>query len=189
MRAKPHWASTNESGPHCFLILLKWNIPPVCRKRILNIENIAITELWIRLLFPDLTLVQSELVELSVLGYSRTQHTDFHDEGVVSVYGHCHLSQLDIYLGIWSNVVVHSDLCIFLTYQSWSVDISVLFIYKSWSDITSTLMSSSKTIRRSQSWKMLELSSQAVLKRIFELFEYSNTFFQILLFVFVFGPF
>ena len=28
-----------------------------------------------------------------------------------------------------------------------------------------------------------------VLKRIFELFEYSNTFFRIILFVFVFGPF
>ena len=56
-----------------------------------NIENIVITELKIRFLPPDLTLVQSELVVLGVLGYSRTQQAEFNDEGILSVSGHCHL--------------------------------------------------------------------------------------------------
>ena len=50
-----------------------------------------ITELKIGFLPPDLTLVQSELVVLGVLGYSRTQHGEFYDVGVLSVSGYCHL--------------------------------------------------------------------------------------------------
>ena len=53
-----------------------------------------ITELVIRFLPQDLTLVQSEMVELGVLGYSRTQHAEWYDEGVLSVSGHCHLGQI-----------------------------------------------------------------------------------------------
>ena len=49
-----------------------------------------ITELKIRFL----TLVQSEMVELGVLGYSRTQHAEWYDEGVLSVSRHCHLGQM-----------------------------------------------------------------------------------------------
>ena len=52
-----------------------------------------ITELEIRFLPPDLTLVQSEMVELGVLGYSRTQHAEWYDLGVLSVSGHCHLNE------------------------------------------------------------------------------------------------
>ena len=59
-----------------------------------NIENIVITELKIRFLPPDLTLVQSEMVVLGVLGYSRTQHAGFDDEGILSVSGHRHLGEL-----------------------------------------------------------------------------------------------
>ena len=55
-----------------------------------------ITEIKIRFLPEDLTLVESEMVELCVLGYSRTQHTDFHGGEVLSVSGHCHLGELDI---------------------------------------------------------------------------------------------
>ena len=54
-----------------------------------------ITELKIRFLPPDLTLVQSEMVVLGVLGYSRTQHAGFDDEGILSVSGHRHLGELD----------------------------------------------------------------------------------------------
>ena len=54
-------------------------------------KSILITELKIGFLPQDLTLVQSELVVLGVLGYSRTQHTELDDEGVLSVSGHCHL--------------------------------------------------------------------------------------------------
>ena len=50
-----------------------------------------ITELKIGFLPPDLTLVQSEMVVLGVLGYSRTQHFEWYDEGVLSVTGHSHL--------------------------------------------------------------------------------------------------
>ena len=52
-----------------------------------------ITEFKIRFLPPDLTLVQSELVVLGVLGYSRTQQAEFNDEGVLSVSGHSHLEK------------------------------------------------------------------------------------------------
>ena len=50
-----------------------------------------ITELKIRFLLPDLTLVQSEMVVLGVLGYSRTQHPEWYDEGVLSVSGKSYL--------------------------------------------------------------------------------------------------
>ena len=53
-----------------------------------------ITELKIRFLPPDLTLVQSEMVVLGVLGYSRTQHPAFYNEGVLSVSRQCHLGEL-----------------------------------------------------------------------------------------------
>ena len=53
-----------------------------------------ITELQIRFRLPDLTLVQSEMVVLGVLGYSRTQHAAFDDEGILSVSRHCHLGEL-----------------------------------------------------------------------------------------------
>ena len=52
-----------------------------------------ITELKIGFLPPDLTLVQSEMVVLGVLGYSRTQQAEFNDEGVLSVSGHCQLGK------------------------------------------------------------------------------------------------
>ena len=61
---------------------------------IYNSDQIVITEPRKRFLLPDLTLVQSEMVVLSVLGYSRTQHAAFHDDGVLSVSGHCHLGEL-----------------------------------------------------------------------------------------------
>ena len=56
-----------------------------------NIENILITELKIGFITTDLTLVQSELVVFGVLGYSRTQQAEWYDNGVVSIFGHCHL--------------------------------------------------------------------------------------------------
>ena len=65
------------------------------RSIIRNIENIVITELEIRFLPPDLTLVQSEMVELGDLGYSRTQHAEWYDEGVLSVSGHSHLGHIN----------------------------------------------------------------------------------------------
>ena len=74
-----------------FTILLNWLIrSPIIK----NIESIVITEIKIRFPLPDLTLVQSEVVVLSVLGYSRTQHPAFYDEGILSVSGHCHLGEL-----------------------------------------------------------------------------------------------
>ena len=80
-----------------FTILLHYIVPMISIKEnrgIRNIENIVITELKIRFLPPDLTLVQSEMVVLGVLGYSRTQHAGFDDEGVLSVSGHRHLGEL-----------------------------------------------------------------------------------------------
>ena len=62
--------------------------------RIQNIKAIVIAELKVGFLLPDLTLVQSEMVVLGVLGYSRTQHAEWYDEGVLSVSGHCHLGEL-----------------------------------------------------------------------------------------------
>ena len=59
-----------------------------------NIENILITELKIGFLTPDLTLVQSEMVVLGVLGYSRTQQAEWSDEGALSVSGQCYLGEL-----------------------------------------------------------------------------------------------
>ena len=56
-----------------------------------NVKNIIVTELRIGFSPPDLTLVQSELVVLGVLGYSRTQHTEWYDVRVLSVSRHCHL--------------------------------------------------------------------------------------------------
>ena len=56
-----------------------------------NIENIVIAELKIRFVLPDLTLVQSEMVVLGVLGYSRTKHAKSYDKRVLSVSGHSHL--------------------------------------------------------------------------------------------------
>ena len=50
-----------------------------------------ITKLKIGFLPPDLTLVQSEVVVLGVERYSRTEHTEFCDEEVLSESGHCHL--------------------------------------------------------------------------------------------------
>ena len=77
-----------------FTILLYY-ISPINSKWVIhNIENIVITELKIRFLPPDLTLVQSEMVVLGVLGYSRTQHAGFDDEGILSVSGHRHLGEL-----------------------------------------------------------------------------------------------
>ena len=118
-----------------------------------NVENIVITELRIRFLPPDLTLVQSEMVVLGVLGYSRTQHAEWYDEGVLSVSGHCHLGQM-ISKTFYTNIVGHrediipptSPKCheiiplnnltyttrpcnLYFTDQSWRVDISVLIIY------------------------------------------------------------
>ena len=78
-----------------FTILLHYIFLPMIIWVIHNIENIVITELKIRFLPPDLTLVQSEMVVLGVLGYSRTQHPAFYDEGILSVSGHCHLGELD----------------------------------------------------------------------------------------------
>ena len=83
-----------------FTILLNWvqvNLVvkiEICSPIIPNIKNIVTTELKIRFLPPDLTLVQSEMVVLGVLGYSRTQHAGFDDEGVLSVSGHRHLGEL-----------------------------------------------------------------------------------------------
>ena len=54
-------------------------------------ENIVIAQVKIRFCPPDLTLVQSELVVLGVLGNSRTQQAEFYYEGILSVSGHCHL--------------------------------------------------------------------------------------------------
>ena len=65
-----------------------------------NIENIVITDLHIGFLPPDLTLVQSEMVVLGVLGYSRTQHSARYDEGVLSQSRKCHLRELNYTLGI-----------------------------------------------------------------------------------------
>ena len=73
-----------------------------------NIENIVITELEIRFLPPDLTLVQSEMVVLGVLGYSRTQHAEWYDEGVLSVSGHCHLGQM-ISKTVYTSIVGHRE--------------------------------------------------------------------------------
>ena len=56
-----------------------------------NRENILITEFNIGFLLPDLTFVQIEMMLLGVLGYSRTQHAEWYDSGVLYVYGHCHL--------------------------------------------------------------------------------------------------
>ena len=67
-----------------------------------------ITELKIRFLPPDLTLVQSEMVELGVLGYSRTQHAEWYDEGVLSVSGHCHLGQM-ISKTVYTSIVGHRE--------------------------------------------------------------------------------
>ena len=78
-----------------FTILLHCISTPQSIWVIHNIENIVITELKIRFLPPDLTLVQSEMVVLGVLGYSRTQHAGFDDEGILSVSGHRHLGELD----------------------------------------------------------------------------------------------
>ena len=50
-----------------------------------------ITEVKIRFLPPDLTLIKREMVVLGVLGYSRTQQAEWYDKGVVSIFGHCHL--------------------------------------------------------------------------------------------------
>ena len=111
-----------------------------------------ITELEIRFLPPDLTLVQSEMVELGVLGYSRTQHAEWYDEGVLSVSGHCHLGQM-ISKTVYTSIVGHREVIIpptspkchkkifllrtrltirpfylYFTDQSWRVDISVLII-------------------------------------------------------------
>ena len=57
-----------------------------------NVENIVSTELRIRFIPPDLTLVQSELVVLRVLGYSGTQHVERYEEGVLSVSGYFYLA-------------------------------------------------------------------------------------------------
>ena len=59
-----------------------------------------VTELKIRFLPPDLTLVQSEMVVLGVLGYSRAQHSARYDEGVLSQSRKCHLRELNYTLGI-----------------------------------------------------------------------------------------
>ena len=62
-----------------------------CSWIIYNIEDIAITKLEIRLASQDLTLVESELVVMKVLRYSRTQQTEWRNEGVFPVSGHRHL--------------------------------------------------------------------------------------------------
>ena len=54
-------------------------------------DKILVAELKKGFLLRDLTIVQSEMVVLSVLGYSGTQKSRFYDEGVLSVSGHCHL--------------------------------------------------------------------------------------------------
>ena len=81
-----------------FSILFNWPSVGVmiCSPMIRNIENIVITELRIRFLPPDLTPVQSEMVELGVLGYSRTQHAEWYDDGVLSESGYCHLGQMKL---------------------------------------------------------------------------------------------
>ena len=58
-----------------------------------SIENIVITELRVAFSAQDLTLVQSEMVVLGVLGYSRTQHAEWHDQAVLSVSGYGHLKK------------------------------------------------------------------------------------------------
>ena len=57
-----------------------------------NRENIVITKFNIGFLLPNLTFVQIEMMLLGVLGYSRTQHAEWYDEGVLYVSGHCHLN-------------------------------------------------------------------------------------------------
>ena len=94
-------------------ILLNWVYVTllICSPIIHNIENIVITELRIRFLPPDLTPVQSEMVELGVLGYSRTQHAEWYDEGVLSVSGHCHLGQM-ISKTVFTSIVGHKEVII-----------------------------------------------------------------------------
>ena len=58
---------------------------------IYNIENILFTELKIRFLLPDLTPVQSKMVVLRILGYSRTQQAERLDLRIFSESRHCHL--------------------------------------------------------------------------------------------------
>ena len=80
-------------------------------------ENIVITELMIWFLPPDLTLIESELMVLGVLGYSRTQHGEWYQEGVLSVSGHRHLE--DIY---WREQLCWIAYChSFQTHYSWCV--------------------------------------------------------------------
>ena len=78
------------------------------------------TEIKIGFLPPDLTLVQSELVVLGVLGYSRTQQAEFNDEGILSVSGHCHLGI--VCLGKYK--ILYSA----ITDQGWRVDMPGLII-------------------------------------------------------------
>ena len=73
-----------------------------------NRENIVITEFNIGFLLPDLTFVQIEMMLLGVLGYSRTQHAEWYDEGVLSVSGHCHLGQI-ISKTVYTSIVGHRE--------------------------------------------------------------------------------
>ena len=53
-----------------------------------------VTERRIGFLPPDLTLVQSEMMKLGVLGYSRTQHVEWYADGILFVSGNCHLGEI-----------------------------------------------------------------------------------------------
>ena len=70
--------------------------PPPSRPTIRrhSIENIVITDLRVAFSAQDLALVQSEMVSLGVLRYSRTQHAEWYDEGVLSVSGYSYLGEL-----------------------------------------------------------------------------------------------
>ena len=75
---------------------------------IYNTENIVITEVKKGFLPPDLTLVQSKMVVLGVLGYSRTQHAEWYDEGVLSVSWYYHLGQM-ISKTVFTTIVGHRE--------------------------------------------------------------------------------
>ena len=67
-----------------------------------------ITELKIGFLLQDLSIEESKLVLLGVLGYSRTQHAEWYDEGILPVSGHCHLEQI-ISKTVFTSIVGHRE--------------------------------------------------------------------------------
>ena len=80
-----------------------------------NIDKIFIADLKIRFFPPDMTLVHSEMVVFTDLGYSRTQHAKCYFQGVVSVSGHCHLGIIrgirGVLIEIFQYSFKHSLIC------------------------------------------------------------------------------